>query len=66
MLLESAAAGPLGRVSVLLFLTSTLIGIRPVRQLEDTRLAVGPLTQQLQAHLTPLLSGQAHSADADV
>jgi 4-amino-4-deoxychorismate lyase len=47
------------------FLTSALIGIRPVRELDGVSLAGGPVTQELQARLGPLLCGAAHPADAD-
>jgi len=35
-----------------LFLTNALLGIRPVRELEGTRLSVGPVTRRLQAQLS--------------
>jgi len=40
-----------------LFLTSALTGIRPVRELEGVRRAVGAVTRRLQARLAPLLTG---------
>jgi 4-amino-4-deoxychorismate lyase len=40
-----------------LFLTSALTGIRPVRELDGVRVAPGPVTRRLQAHLAPLLAG---------
>jgi len=46
-----------------LFLTSALIGIRPVRELAGTRLAApGPLTRRLQELLAPLLAMSGASA----
>ena len=41
------------------FLTSALKGIRPVRELDGRVLAPGPVTRALQAHLAPLLAGEA-------
>jgi len=38
-----------------LVLTSSLIGIRPVRELDGRPLEAGPVTRRLQAHLAPLL-----------
>ena len=45
-----------------LFLTSALTGIRPVRELDGVRLAAGPVTRRLQAHLAPLLAGATDTA----
>jgi 4-amino-4-deoxychorismate lyase len=42
-----------------LFLTSALIGLRPVRALDERPLAVGPVTRALQERLAPLLAGGA-------
>ncbi|HUJ52160.1 MAG TPA: aminodeoxychorismate lyase [Steroidobacteraceae bacterium] len=39
-----------------IFLTSALIGIRPVRELQGVPLTVGPVTRRLQAALAPLLA----------
>lgn len=47
-----------------LFLTSALTGIRPVRELEGTQLAAGPVTRCLQARLAPLLAAAA-GTDSD-
>jgi 4-amino-4-deoxychorismate lyase len=41
------------------FLTNALIGIRPVRELEDRPLSPGPLTRRLQERLAPLLAARA-------
>jgi 4-amino-4-deoxychorismate lyase len=44
-----------------LFLTNALSGIRPVRELDGTGLAVGPVTRRLQARLeTRLAAEQQH------
>jgi 4-amino-4-deoxychorismate lyase len=43
-----------------IFLTSALIGVRPVRELAGRTLAVGPVTRRLQEELAPLLRGEAH------
>jgi 4-amino-4-deoxychorismate lyase len=43
-----------------IFLTSALIGIRPVRQLEARSLGVGPLTRALQEALAERLRQTAH------
>lgn len=49
-----------------IFLTSALIGIRPVRELQGRPLTVGPVTRRLQAQLAPLLAmTAATSANAD-
>jgi len=40
------------------FLTSALIGVRPVRELAGRALAVGPVTRRLQQELAPLLTGE--------
>jgi 4-amino-4-deoxychorismate lyase len=42
-----------------IFLTSALIGVRPVRELAGRTLAVGPVTRRLQEELAPLLRGEA-------
>ena len=42
-----------------LFLTNALIGIRPVRELEGVRRAVGPMTHRLQAQLCAHLAAEA-------
>jgi 4-amino-4-deoxychorismate lyase len=42
-----------------IFLTSALIGIRPVRELQGVPLAVGRVTRRLQAALAPLLARTA-------
>jgi 4-amino-4-deoxychorismate lyase len=47
------------------FLTSALIGIRPVRELDGVRLAAGPVTRRLQARLAPLLAAAAAADTAD-
>jgi 4-amino-4-deoxychorismate lyase len=39
-----------------LFLTSALIGVRPVRELEGRACEIGPLTRELQRRLAPLLA----------
>jgi 4-amino-4-deoxychorismate lyase len=39
-----------------LFLTNTLMGLRAVREIEGRTIAVGPLTQRLEARLAPLLN----------
>jgi 4-amino-4-deoxychorismate lyase len=41
------------------FLTNALIGIRPVRKLDDRDLTPGPVTRHLQSVLAPLLSEPA-------
>jgi branched-subunit amino acid aminotransferase/4-amino-4-deoxychorismate lyase len=41
-----------------LFLTNALTGIRPVGELDGVRLAVGPLTRQLQTQLSAHLAGE--------
>jgi 4-amino-4-deoxychorismate lyase len=48
-----------------LFLTNALTGIRPVRELEEVTLAVGPRTQQLQTRLAPSLCGGPSPEDTD-
>jgi 4-amino-4-deoxychorismate lyase len=45
-----------------LFLTSALIGIRPVRELDGRPLEAGPLTRRLQAHVAPLLGVAADTS----
>ena len=40
-----------------LFLTSALIGVRPVRELDGRSCEIGALTRELQRRLAPLLSG---------
>jgi 4-amino-4-deoxychorismate lyase len=40
-----------------MFLTSALIGIRPVREFDGVTRRVGPLTRRLQEELAPLLAG---------
>ena len=40
------------------FLTSALIGVRPVRELAGRALAVGPVTRRLQQALAPVLRGE--------
>ena len=47
------------------FLTSALIGVRPVRELAGRALAVGPVTRRLQEELAPLLRGEAHHLRLD-
>jgi len=42
-----------------LFLTNALTGIRPVRELDGVRLAVGPVTRRLQAQLGAHLAAEA-------
>jgi 4-amino-4-deoxychorismate lyase len=42
-----------------LFLTSALTGVRPVRELAQRTLAVGPVTRRLQERLAPLLANSA-------
>jgi 4-amino-4-deoxychorismate lyase len=42
-----------------LFLTNALIGIRPVRELEGVRRAVGPVTRRLQAQLSAHFAAEA-------
>ena len=42
-----------------LFLTSALIGVRPVRELAGRTLPVGPVTRRLQQELGPLLRNEA-------
>ena len=39
-----------------LFLTSALIGVRPVRELDGRACEIGPLTRELQRRLAPLLA----------
>jgi len=46
-----------------IFLTNALIGIRPVRELDGTSLAVGPVTRRLQAQLRAYLAGAARRGD---
>ena len=46
-----------------IFLTNARIGIWPVRALDARRLAVGPLTRQLQQWLLPLLVARTDGAD---
>jgi 4-amino-4-deoxychorismate lyase len=41
------------------FVTNALMGIRPVRALDDRQLALGPVTQHLQSVLAPLLENPA-------
>lgn len=42
-----------------IFLTSALIGVRPVRELAGRTLPVGPVTRRLQQELGPLLRNEA-------
>jgi 4-amino-4-deoxychorismate lyase len=42
-----------------LFLTSALIGVRPVRELDGRACEIGPLTRELQRRLAPLLAEAA-------
>jgi 4-amino-4-deoxychorismate lyase len=55
---EEAAleAGDLARAPEI-FLTSALIGVRPVREVDGRALAPGPITRALQRALAPLLAG---------
>ena len=57
---EEAAleAGDLARAHEI-FLTSALIGVRPVRELAGRAVAPGPVTRALQQALAPLLAGAA-------
>jgi 4-amino-4-deoxychorismate lyase len=50
------AAADLARAQEV-FLTSALIGVRPVRELDGRALAPGPVTRALQQALAPLLAG---------
>ena len=43
------------------FLTNALIGIRPVRRLDDRELTAGPITRHLQSVLVPLLDEATHA-----
>ena len=43
------------------FLTNALIGIRPVRRLDDRELAAGPITRHLCSVLAPLLDEPTHA-----
>jgi 4-amino-4-deoxychorismate lyase len=43
------------------FLTNALIGIRPVRRLDDRELAAGPITRHLRSVLAPLLDEPTHA-----
>jgi 4-amino-4-deoxychorismate lyase len=43
-----------------LFLTNSLVGIRPVRELEGVRLSAGPVTRRLQAQLNAHLASEAN------
>lgn len=45
------------------FLTSSLIGIRPVRAIDGRQLAPGPLTRRLQERLAPRLAGGEGQGD---
>lgn len=47
-----------------IFLTSALIGIRPVRELQGRPVTVGPVTRRLQAQLAPLLAMTAATSAA--
>ena len=42
-----------------LFITNALIGIRPVREVDGTSIAVGPVTRRLQAQLQARLAAEA-------
>jgi 4-amino-4-deoxychorismate lyase len=44
------------------FLTSSLIGVRPVRELEERKLAVGPVTRRMQEALAARLRGGSGDA----
>ena len=46
-----------------LFITNALIGIRPVREVDGTSIAVGPVTRRLQAQLRAYLAGEARRGD---
>jgi len=46
-----------------LFITNALIGIRPVRELDGTSIAVGPVTRRLQAQLQARLTAEARRGD---
>ncbi|HUO20735.1 MAG TPA: aminodeoxychorismate lyase [Steroidobacteraceae bacterium] len=60
---EEAAleAGDLARAHEI-FLTSALIGVRPVRELAGRAVAPGPVTRALQQALAPLLAGAVDDA----
>jgi len=46
-----------------LFITNALIGIRPVREVDGTSIAVGPVTRRLQAQLQARLAAEARRGD---
>lgn len=54
-------AGDLARAHEI-FLTSALIGVRPVRELAGRAVAPGPVTRALQQALAPLLAGAVDDA----